>query len=160
MTRLATLLTAAITLCLLSACTDYSAIASFKAEVSTLNEWIRAQQKAVDQNPLSGFALAAEASAKMKAIKTDKLPPDLQQAWKGLLEAYEKMEADVAGFPAKPEELPAYFAKRQADDPAFVEKFKSRIQVRNIEANASLIKLRQVAHHYGISNFDDFGTPN
>ena len=126
-----------------------AAVEAFKTEMQGVKSWVEAQEKAIKDNPMGGLTMMKQLVEKIQAVKTDKLPADLKEAFTGFTGVLGEMGAIFKDAPEKAEEMLPFMMKL-AQDPDFQGKM-DKLGKSGDEAAA---KLKEIAQKYGIEDLD------
>ena len=125
-------------------------VEAFKAEIKAIKTWVETQEKGLKENPMGGIALMKELVTKVQAVKTDKLPSDLKEAFTGFSTVLGEMGATIfKDAPEKAEEMLPFMMKL-AQDPDF----QTKMEKLGKAGDAASAKLKEVAKKYGIDDLD------
>ncbi len=125
------------------------AVEAFRGEVLAVRDWLRERTKGSGGNPLALAGSLKGLGEKVKGIRTDKLPPELREAFGDLGEAFGDAGSVLKDVPTKADEMLPFILK-SAQDPEFLAKVQ-RVLVTGNEAAA---RLRETGKKYGIEDLD------
>ena len=125
------------------------AVEEFRAEVLGVRDWLRERTKGAGGNPLALAGSLKGLGEKVKGIRTDKLPPELREAFGDLGEAFGDAGSVLKEVPTKPDEMLPFILK-SAQDPEFLAK----VQRLLVAGNAAAARLRETGKKYGIEDLD------
>ena len=120
-----------------------AAIEAFKSDVKGIKEWTEKNQPDAS-NPASGVAMMTEMVTKMKAVRTQGLPADLNAAFQKMLAVMDKMQAAMKDLPTDP----------TTATPDAAAKFQSKMEAISKEGDAAGEELKAAGKKYGLEDLE------
>ena len=100
---------------------------------------------------MAGLGIMKELVAKLRAMKSDDLPPDLKDAWSDFVSKIGKMEGLLSEIGSNPAEM----IKKAASDPNFMTTFGERMKAIEAEVKPAVDRLKEVGKKYGIEKMGE-----
>ena len=126
------------------------ALDGFKKEMTGIEAFVKEQEAGLKANPMAGIAMIRNIVAKLQAIKTDALPPDLKAGFSEFVVAISKMGEMLKGWPEKTEEMQAFIVKKLGEDPKYMDTFGEKMAALEKEMQPAIEKLDALGKKYGL----------
>jgi Skp family chaperone for outer membrane proteins len=153
----AALALAIATLAPLHAATEKEAIAAFKSDIEKLDAEAKAKQAQQATDPAAGVAMVRQMCKRLRAVRTEGLPADLNAAYADLVSSLGKFEKVFEGFPETGAEFQTFLQTKVTTDPTFLQKFQTDLASVTGEIQPKVKTLDDLGKKYGIDNLGDFG---
>jgi hypothetical protein len=127
-----------------------TAVAGFKKEMAALEAYVKEQEAGLKTNPMAGIAMIRGIVSKLKAIKTDGLPADLQTGYTEFVAAISKMGDLFKGWPDKAEDMQRFIGKNLSEDPKYMDKFGEKMAALEKAMQPAVAKLDELGKKYGL----------
>src|SRR5688572_1095906 len=116
---------------------EKAALDAFKADVKAIKDWTEKNQP---DNPAAGMAMVAEMATKLKAVRTQGLPADLNAAFQKMLAVMDKVQAAL-------KEMPTDATPPDAS-------FQAKMEAIDKEGDAAAEELKTVGKKYGLDDLE------
>jgi hypothetical protein len=126
-----------------------AAVEAFKTEMEGVKTWMEEKGKALDKNPMGMLTLTKQLADKMQAVKTDKLPADLKEAFADFTGIVGEMGAIFKDAPEKAEEMLPFMMKLGQDP-----NFRTKMEKIGKAGDAAAAKLKEIGAKYGVEGLD------
>jgi hypothetical protein len=127
-----------------------TAVAGFKKEMAALEAYVKEQEAGLKTNPMAGIAMIRGIVSKLKAIKTDGLPADLNDGYTEFVAAISKMGGLFKGWPDKAEDMQRFIGKNLSEDPKYMDKFGEKMAALEKAMQPAVAKLDELGKKYGL----------
>jgi hypothetical protein len=128
---------------------DTAALAAFDKEIKKLEADTAGADKVYGGSNKS-FALLRRFAARASAIKTEKLPQEVQLAWKGYTSAMRKRADLFSDWPDDPEKVPKFLAGKHPLGSEYWMTLTEKVGEANKEIEKALERLNAAFEKYGL----------